>query len=144
MGGRSSSSGLANRSAAERIQDAMNSSSIARAFFERNANMIGSNATQEEFASLMEIAANGERLIDRSSFTDEGGGQWTLDIDGVGGVQILNERDSSRAGFGSGPAYGITVWDANYRMDEQQIYYTSLNEAKQIAKSLLKDKLTGR
>lgn len=84
-----------------------------------------------------------ERKINRTSFTNEGG-QWTLDINGVGGVQILDERDSSRAGFGSGPAYGITVWDANYRMDEQQIYYTSLNEAKQIAKSLLKDKLTGR
>ncbi len=32
------------------------------------------------------------RTIDRTSFTDEGGGQWTLDIEGVGGGQLLDER----------------------------------------------------
>ena len=85
------------------------------------------------------IEAQNERIIDRTSFVNEGGGQWTLDIEGVGGGQILDERDSSRAGFGSGPAYGITVWDANNNSSDQQIYYGSLNEAKQELKRRLKN-----
>ena len=79
-----------------------------------------------------------ERQIDKKSFTNEGGGQWTMDIEGVGGGQILDERDSSRAGFGSGPAYGITIWDKNYKSEDPVIYYGSLNEAKQEFKRRLK------
>lgn len=94
--------------------------------------------------STRRSATNNESSINRTSFTNEGGGQWTLDIEGVGGASILDERDSSRAGFGSGPAYGITIWGADYQMDEQRIFYTSLNDAKRIAKDLLKEKLRGR
>lgn len=79
------------------------------------------------------------RTIDRTSFTNEGGGQWTLDIEGVGGGQLLDERDSSRAGFGTGPAYGITVWDKDYKSSEQTIFYGSLNEAKAELKRRLKE-----
>lgn len=83
-------------------------------------------------------SGNANSLIDKTSFTNEGGGQWSLDIEGVGGGQILDERDSSRAGFGTGPAYGITVWDKDYNSSGQSIYYGSLNEAKQTLKERLK------
>lgn len=62
----------------------------------------------------------------------------------VGGGQILDERDSSRAGMGSGPAYGITLWDANYNSTGQSIYYGSLNEAKQAFKERLKELVRNR
>lgn len=90
-------------------------------------------------ASSVANNQSGIRQIDKASFKNEGSGQWTLDIEGVGGGQILDERDSSRAGFGSGPAYGITLWDKNYKSEGQQIYYGSLNEAKQEFKRRLKE-----
>ena len=86
-------------------------------------------------------AENQERQINRTSFTNDGFGQWTLDIEGVGGISILDERDSSRAGFGSGPAYSISVWGADYAADPDVIMYGSLNEAKRRAKELLKEKV---
>lgn len=80
------------------------------------------------------------KLIERTAFTNEGGGNYQLDIEGVGGAQVLDERDSRRAKFGSGPAYGITVWDKDYNIIGQAdtIYFGTLNEAKREAKKRLK------
>lgn len=102
------------------------------------------NMTPQEVANMVSagqsiIKGQIAKTIDKTPFKNEGGGQWTMDIEGVGGGQILDERDSSRAGFGSGPAYGITVWDRNYNSSEQTIYYGSLNEAKAEFKRRLKE-----
>ena len=79
--------------------------------------------------------SNGSK-IDRTPFTNEGGGQWTIDIEGVGGASILDETDEYRFG---GTAYGVTVWDKNYDKQGDTTYHTSLNAAKQAAKDRIKD-----
>lgn len=100
-------------------------------------------STSATFRSATESIARemDERTIDRKSFTAEGGGQWTLDLNGIGGIQILDETNSSRGGFGMGKAYGITVWDGEYNSQPQEIIYGSLNDAKRRAKEKLKSLL---
>ena len=52
------------------------------------------------------------KAISQAKYEDAGNGQWTFDIDGVGGVQILDETGSSRDpyhGMG-GKVYGVTLW----------------------------------
>ena len=79
--------------------------------------------------------------IAQAKFTDEGGGQWTLDINGVGGAQILDETGSSRDpnnGMG-GKVYSVTVWDGNFAVHgPAQIIQGNLGQARTLAKQLLK------
>ena len=80
--------------------------------------------------------------LDKASFTNEGGGQWTLDTE-MGGGQILDETGSSRdpsMGFG-GSVYSALAWDSNYDVIlDKQLYY-SLNAAKQAIKDAIKNTL---
>lgn len=77
--------------------------------------------------------------VSKMSFTNEGFGQWTKDVPGVGGVSILDERDSMRAGMNSGPAYSVMVYDNDGNIVNDNVYFTSLNGAKQVANELLEN-----
>ena len=74
--------------------------------------------------------------IDRTPFTNEGNGQWTIDIEGVGGASILDESDDFRYG---GTAYSVKVWNKDYDAVGDTTMYTSLNAAKQAAKDSLRN-----
>ena len=80
------------------------------------------------------------KQIDSMGFKNAGGGQYTLDIDGVGGASILDETGSSRslrAGFmPNQKVYQPTVWDRNYKQETLGMF-TSLAEAKKAAKEAL-------
>lgn len=88
-------------------------------------------------ASKKSIAAQ----IAQAKFTDEGGGQWTLDINGVGGAQILDETGGSRDpnnGMG-GKVYSVTVWDGNFTVHgPAQIVQGNIGQARTLAKKILK------
>lgn len=75
--------------------------------------------------------------IDRTPFKNIGGGQWELDIPGVGGASILDETDSSRAGYGTGTAYSVSIWDKDYNIISNTLV-GSLNAGKAMAKDTLK------
>lgn len=87
--------------------------------------------------------AQQQKTIDKTAFDNMGGGQWQLDIPGIGGGSILDERDSLLAGFGTGPAYSVTVWDKNYNLVgvQSELLYGSLNNAKARLKERLKNSL---
>ncbi len=70
---------------------------------------------------------------DSVGFTNEGNGQWTLDIAGWGGGQILDESDSRENEYGAagGKLYSARAWDNDYQMTGEDRYFGSLNEAKQ-------------
>ena len=75
---------------------------------------------------------NMSRAIERAKITSEGNGNWQMDIDGVGGGQILDETGGSRDpmyGRG-GKVYSIRVWDADYNMIHETTIGGSLTEAK--------------
>lgn len=87
-------------------------------------------------------AAQIRGAINRASFSDEGGGNWQLDIPGVGGGQILDETGSSRDpmyGRG-GKVYSINTWDDGYNTipNGSQLINGSLNDAKRALKDTLK------
>lgn len=73
--------------------------------------------------------------IDRTGFQSMGGGQWTMDIPGVGGAQILDESDDYKYG---GKAYSVHAWDGNYNEIGGTDIYGTLNAAKQAAKDKIK------
>lgn len=80
-------------------------------------------------------------LIKKKAFTNNGNGTWSIDIDGVGGGQILDETGGSRdpmMGRG-GKVYSITAWDADYsQIGPVQIVTGSLNQAKRELKDTLR------
>lgn len=88
-------------------------------------------------ASTRSIASQ----IAQAKFTDEGGGQWTLEINGVGGAQVLDETGGSRdpmLGRG-GKVYSVTVWDGNFTVQgPAQIVQGNLGQARTLAKKILK------
>lgn len=79
--------------------------------------------------------------ISRATFQANGNGTWSVDIDGVGGGQILDETGGSRdpmMGRG-GKVYSITAWDADYgQIGPVQIVTGSLNQAKRELKDTLR------
>ena len=76
--------------------------------------------------------------INRTPFTNEGFGQWTIDIDGVGGASILEDNDTAM-----GKYYEISLWDKEYNTQRRKFNARTLNEAKQTAKNEL-EKLNNR
>lgn len=94
-------------------------------------------ATSAATASKASIASQ----IAKAKFTDEGGGQWTLDINGVGGAQVLDETGGSRDpyhGMG-GKVYSVTVWDKNFAVNgPAQIIQGNIGQARTLAKKILK------
>lgn len=81
------------------------------------------------------------KKVDKTGFTNEGGGQWTLDISGAGGGSILDESDSSAGGYGAMKAYSVTAWDANYQIIGEKQIFGSLNAAKDAVKRKIKSTL---
>lgn len=80
--------------------------------------------------------------LDRTAFTDQGGGQWTLDT-GLGGGQILDETGTSRdsaMGFG-GKVYSARAWDSNYNTLIDGDMFASLAAAKRAIKDAIKNTL---
>lgn len=104
-----------------------------------SARATDTNATATTAATVNVTATQ----INRTGYTDEGFGRWTLDFEGLGGVSILDERDTSRAGFGSGPAYSVHVYDNEGTTVTNQLMYGSLTSAKQEGKTILKELLSG-
>lgn len=81
------------------------------------------------------------KAIKKIKYTDNGNGTWSFDIEGVGGVQVLDETGGSRdpnLGRG-GKYYGVNVWDKNYTSSGPTQYISgSIYQAKQLGKELLK------
>lgn len=73
--------------------------------------------------------------IERAKFTNEGFGNWQIDMQGVGGGQILDESDGRQNAYGQfgGKLYSVKTWDANYKQSDTR-YAGSLNEAKRMVK----------
>lgn len=82
---------------------------------------------------------NIDRAIERTPFTNEGGGNWQLDIPGVGGGQILDETGGSRDPMNGrgGKVYSARAWDSGYSMIENTQYLSSLNDAKRVIRDTL-------
>ena len=80
--------------------------------------------------------------LDRATFKDEGGGQWSLDT-GMGGGSILDETGTSRdAGMGfGGKVYSATAWDSNYDPIGETQFFSTLNAAKASIKERIKSTL---
>lgn len=97
-------------------------------------------AGRSRIESAIERRSPGLTAISRASFTNEGNGQWTLDVPDQGGGQILDETGSSRdpnAGRG-GKLYSARSWNAdNDFLEDRAQYFTSLNDAKSYVKSQL-------
>lgn len=105
-------------------------------------------AAYNELSARVEAGINsGIRAISRATFKAEGNGQWTLDVPGQGGGQILDETGSSRdpaIGYG-GKLYSARAWDENYQMTEaNERYFYSLNEAKSYVKEQLQNRRRNR
>ena len=105
-------------------------------------------ATERYEASRARIEASIERrspgltAINRAKFTEEGNGQWVLDVPGQGGGQILDETGGSRDpmyGRG-GKLYSARTWNADAdRLEEREQYFTSLADAKKYVRSQLQN-----
>ena len=90
----------------------------------------------------IERRSPGLTVINRATFENRGNGEWSLNVEGYGGGQILEETGSSRdPAYGrGGRLYSARAWDAdNDYLDERAQYFTSLNEAKKYIKSRLQD-----
>lgn len=109
MGGRSSSS---------RINGSANVAlSSASAEQLRNIQALNANNPNVLMDVANEVARREkqvEKQIRQAKFTDEGFGDWQMDIDRVGGGQVLDEKGSSRAlqaGFmPNNSAYSANAW----------------------------------
>ena len=80
------------------------------------------------------------KAIAQAKFTNEGNGNWQVDIPGVGGAIILDETGGSKDpmyGMG-GKVYSIRTWDQDYTVGDEQIFQGSINQAKTAAKKRLK------
>ena len=77
------------------------------------------------------------KKIDKTGFKATGGGQWEMDIPGVGGASILDETDTSLGGYGMYKVYSYKVWDKNYKIIADS-NAGNLNDAKYYAKSALR------
>lgn len=97
-----------------------------------SANAVLSSASAEQLRNIQALNANNpnvlmdvanevglrdrqvEKQIRSAKFTDEGFGDWQMDIDRVGGGQVLDEKGSSRAlrvGFmPNNSAYSANAW----------------------------------
>lgn len=94
---------------------------------------------REAVANDRTLARQLAREIDRKAITNEGNGNWQLDIDGVGGGQILDETGGSRdAMYGrGGKVYSVRAWDADYNGIDETMVNGSLNEAKRSLREML-------
>lgn len=79
------------------------------------------------------------RAIDRTAFENRGGGEWEIDIDGVGGGQILDETGSTRDPYygRGGRVYSVRIWDADYSQQGEEMVNGSLSEAKRRLREML-------
>lgn len=76
--------------------------------------------------------------VDKTGFTNEGGGVYSLDIEGAGGGQILDVSDNYNYG---GTAYEARAWDSNYKAIGEMQVYSSLNAAKTAIKDKIKSSI---
>lgn len=72
-----------------------------------------------------------EEKLNRTPFKNEGFGQYTLDVEGVGGGQVLRESDWAKA------KYSATAWNGKYETIGSRIYSDSLNDIKNIVKDTI-------
>lgn len=115
MGGRSSSSGIVtSRAVAEgaaRLDAQLRAGDIT--IEQRNAALAALNGARE-YGDTLNSDRQVERQIRSAKFTDEGFGDWQMDIERVGGGQVLDEKGSSRAlraGFmPNNSAYSANAW----------------------------------
>lgn len=109
----------------------------------------GTTVAERAEAAYRESAARvnaridpGIRAINRAKFESDGNGQWTLDVEGHGGGQILDETGSSRDpmyGRG-GKLYSARTWNADYdHLEEREQYFTSLSDAKAYVRQQLQN-----
>ena len=111
---------------------------LSRASDEQLRNLQTLNQSNPQALSqIANEAARRGRLVDKTSFTNDGLGQWQLDIPGVGGASILDESDTRAGGYGQMRAYTVTTWDKDYNIGETRTF-GSLNAAKQAAKDEIK------
>ena len=82
-----------------------------------------------------------DRQINRTPFSNEGGGNYELDIAGIGGGQVLDETGSSRDPMNGrgGKVYSVRTWDADYNMFGSVEYVSTLNDAKATVKERLRN-----
>lgn len=99
----------------------------------------GSSGMSGSSSSSSTVAAQ-SRKLDKTPFTNEGGGQWTLDTN-IGGASILDESDTAAGGYGAMRAYSMKAWDANYNEIGESQIFGSLNAAKAAAKKAIKSTL---
>ena len=97
-------------------------------------------AGRNRIEAAIERRSPGLTAISRATFTNEGNGEWSLNVDGQGGGQILDETGSRRdptAGRG-GKLYSARSWDAdNDFLEERAQYFTNLSDAKKYVKDKL-------
>ena len=81
------------------------------------------------------------KAVQQQKYTDNGNGTWSFDIEGIGGVQVLDETGGSHdpmLGHG-GKIYGVNVWDNNYAVHGPTQYINgSINQAKTLGKKILR------
>lgn len=84
--------------------------------------------------------AQAAKLIANTPFTNQGNGTWSIDIDRVGGGQILDESDSAKNNYGAmgGKLYSYVVWNGEYTQQGARAYVGSLVEARAGIKEELK------
>lgn len=111
---------------------------LSRASNEELRNLATLNANNPQASQLLANEyARRDKRVDRTPFTNDGLGQWQIDIPGVGGASILDESEGMAGGFGQARAYSVRTWDANYNMGDMRLF-GSLNAAKQAAKDEIK------
>ena len=104
-------------------------------------------AYTESSARVSAGISSGIKAINRAAFKNEGNGEWSLEVEGYGGGQILDETGGSRdpaRGYG-GKIYSARAWDENYqRTEDRERYFFSLNEAKSYIKQQLQNRRRNR
>lgn len=107
----------------------------------RNA-AAGSSALESarrDVANDIQLQRRLERAIDRARIENRGFGEWQMDLEGVGGGQILDETGSSRdSAYGrGGRVYSVRAWDAEYNSQDSEMVEGSLNDAKRRLREML-------
>ena len=125
------------------VAHALQTSGKATTTNEEVANMYAQNAnpyfdykvdkTGDSYEITASKSANRilEEKLNRTAFKNEGNGQYTLDVKGVGGGQVLRESEWADA------KYSATAWNSNYETIGSTIYSDSLNDIKNIVKDTI-------
>ena len=117
-----------------------NQTSLDRALGIQNNNMTSLDREREARARAVADQEKLLRRIDKAAFKSQGAGlgQWTVELEGIGGASILDETQTRAGGYGRYKTYSVQTWGADFKDIGTTQYATTLNQAKELARRKLR------